>query len=1101
MSDQALTSGRIGKLDQVADRQQAGSTQPYPTTQPPADSHVPRLVELLRKLQLRRFGMFSGIGAFVLVLGIAMQWALIACGVGKTPSYILQGVFSVELSFCLNRWVTWADRDVNLIMALLKWNLQKLALTVPNVLVFAWLEHLGWNWLLANIVLTIFFTVANYLGGNIYSFRVRHQARHRAPGDRAKVRSGTGVRPAAVAQAVAAESVAPGDGALRVGTTPEVSVVIPAKNSQRTIRKTVDALLAQDYPGLIEVIVVGDVGDQSWPALADITDPRLLILEHEATPGLRDPAVKRDIGLQKANGTLLALADSDIIMDADWLTRAVDLLLAQGGGVVCGGMRAAEDGFWGRFVDRNIIAAKTPRVPRSYMVTAENFGKRGRKPPITANVLMSRAVYDAVPMDCTWSYGYEDYEWFWRMAKAGHKILYAAGLTGRHHHRRSFQELATEYRRSATGCERFIRQHGDSPLSKKRSVEAVLLPSAAVVGVVIAGAAVAAGYLLEVVAILGATAVFLTVRELIKARRLEAVAYPAVGLALGVTFVAQLGWKLITNRPVMALSPAVASGNGILMYGGVPLPVYDGVVLPADDGIVAPADPGSLKLAERPELDLPPVGPDRPVGSGSGPEPRRRDSASRRVLLSAAFGVVLVAAAAIRFWQLANKPDWQYDEGTYWDIAHNLVVNGTLNEHITFGAKWTPFLFQPPLYLIMLAKWFELTGPTIYHARILGVIFSLCTLVLLWRLICRQSGAAAALFVAIPIAFDGWLLFIQRVSYIENLVLLLVVAGLLLYQRALDRPSWWRFALAGVVIGLALCVKYDAAYVVVAVLLSWAFLRSYHKGHLVLLGAVAAMAIAEQVSFSLMFDLPGHKWWIDQSLTQVGRVLGVGLHRGSLESPLQLLHLLFAQYKVFLPSLAIALGGLALVVVRLVRCYRQRSMQPVRAQAPLYAWAVAGAVVFGFSSLRYQQYFALALVPLYCVWWTEVWRWKRSSTLKIAAVALAVVLGLTSFWVRVGSQSDNVFEELQQYAAVHIPAHAVVIADESIGDLIKQPYCQEQHSEKCLWQATYAITWVTYLQSTFKLGDPDFHLMMTGAQEIWSRTGFNGTIEVWRLKL
>ncbi len=113
---------------------------------------------------------------------------------------------------------------------------------------------------------------------------------------------------------------------------------------------------------------------------------------------------------------------------------------------------------------------------------------------------------------------------------------------------------------------------------------------------------------------------------------------------------------------------------------------------------------------------------------------------------------------------------------------------------------------------------------------------------------------------------------------------------------------------------------------------------------------------------------------------------------------------------------------------------------------------------------------------------------------------LAIVAGLGSFWLRVVvSPSDDVFTETQQYAATRIPPNAVVLADEAIGDLIRQPYCREQAANPCLWHASYAITWTTYLQSTAKLGDPAFKLMMHDASRVWSRVGFNGTITVWRL--
>jgi Glycosyl transferase family 2 len=337
---------------------------------------------------------------------------------------------------------------------------------------------------------------------------------------------------------------------LESGVPPDVSVVIPVKTSQRTIRSTVVALLAQDYPALAEVIIVGDVGDQTWQALADITDPRLLIIEHEDVPGKREPATKRDVGLRKASGQILALVDSDINMDRDWLSRGVTLLAGQQGGVICGGMRAVSDTFWSRFVDGSTLAAKTPRVPKSYRVTMGNFGKHSRKPPITANVLMARSVYDDCPMDDSWGYGYEDYEWFWRVVSTGHEILYAAGLEGAHHHRQSFRALVREYRVSARGCANFIHAHPDCPLARKRHRQAVLLPPLAAVAVAGAAAAIVSGYQATLLVAASLALGGLVTREVALARRLEAVAYVLVALALGSLFVFSLGWRLVRSARI-----------------------------------------------------------------------------------------------------------------------------------------------------------------------------------------------------------------------------------------------------------------------------------------------------------------------------------------------------------------------------------------------------------------------------------------------------------------------------------------------------------------------------------------------------------------------
>ncbi|HWE61737.1 MAG TPA: glycosyltransferase family 39 protein, partial [Chloroflexota bacterium] len=451
-------------------------------------------------------------------------------------------------------------------------------------------------------------------------------------------------------------------------------------------------------------------------------------------------------------------------------------------------------------------------------------------------------------------------------------------------------------------------------------------------------------------------------------------------------------------------------------------------------------------------------------------------------------------------WQLAGKPDWQYDEGVYTLVGRNLLQQGTLNEHIALGAPWTPFLYQPMWYFLVLSRWFAVVGPSVYHARILGVVCSLGTLMLLFRLRWRIHGARMALAAVLPVIFDGWLLYIQRISYMENMLLLLVTAAMLCYQRALDRPSWQRFALAGAVLGFTACFKFTGVYLIPAVLLCWLILRRAHKGHFILLGAALLVIIADQAIMVSLFDAGRHDWYIQENLVQIRRVLGLQQSGGTLTNPLQAVHLLAAQYAVFVPSFLIALVSFLLAVRRLWTCYRDRSWARLQPNALLFSWMAAGIVVFGLSSLRFPQYFALILVPMYCYLWTEVWQWDRVTWKKAAVACTAVAAGLASFWLRVPSRTDNAFAEVTAYATRQIPAHSVVVTEEAIGDLISQPYCRVEEATACAGHAEYAITWKTYLQSSFQLGDAAFLQMMHGAVQVRQFSGFSGTATVWRLR-
>lgn len=475
-----------------------------------------------------RLASFSIIGATVFFLGLAIQWALVHVHAGAYGSYAGQAAVSIQASWLLNRRFTWGDREVSAQGSLLKWNVQRWAATIPNLALYALMIHFDTGWLVANVATTAVFTVVNYVMGDRWSFATATYLRSLPA-------LPTDIPP------------------LPDGPLPSVSIVIPVKSSERTIRATVMSLLSQDYPAPVEVILVGDVGDSTWTALADIADPRLVILEQEKTPGQRDPNVKRHSGLLEARGDLLALADSDIVMDPDWLAKGVALLLDQGGGAVAGGMRAIHpQRFWPRFVDRNMLAAKTSRIASPYRVTAGDFGMR--KAPLTANVIFTRDLYEQTPLDPAWSYGYEDYEWMWRVVKDGHNVLMHDALTGAHHHREKFSQLVREYRRSAHGCAQFVRRHPDSPLAEKRKAQAILLPLAAVVAAAAAGVGVGLGFPFAVAGLVAVALLALGVREVIRSRSLEAATYPAAGLTLGGVFAASLAGNLLRSGREQAVS-------------------------------------------------------------------------------------------------------------------------------------------------------------------------------------------------------------------------------------------------------------------------------------------------------------------------------------------------------------------------------------------------------------------------------------------------------------------------------------------------------------------------------------------------------------------
>lgn len=104
---------------------------------------------------------------------------------------------------------------------------------------------------------------------------------------------------------------------------PRISVVIPTFRRPVLLARCLDAVLAQDYAGEFEVIVVDDGGTEDTRELVAALAPA------GGRPALRylrptlahGPAVARNCGWRAALGELIAFTDDDAVPDPDWLTR------------------------------------------------------------------------------------------------------------------------------------------------------------------------------------------------------------------------------------------------------------------------------------------------------------------------------------------------------------------------------------------------------------------------------------------------------------------------------------------------------------------------------------------------------------------------------------------------------------------------------------------------------------------------------------------------------------------------------------------------------------------------------------------------------------
>lgn len=102
----------------------------------------------------------------------------------------------------------------------------------------------------------------------------------------------------------------------------KISVIIPAYNSSKFIKRVVTSVLLQTYENF-ELVIVDDCStDNTVELVESFTDNRIKIVKHQENTGA---GVARQSGLKEATGEFIMFIDSDDYVKDDFLEQCVAL--------------------------------------------------------------------------------------------------------------------------------------------------------------------------------------------------------------------------------------------------------------------------------------------------------------------------------------------------------------------------------------------------------------------------------------------------------------------------------------------------------------------------------------------------------------------------------------------------------------------------------------------------------------------------------------------------------------------------------------------------------------------------------------------------------
>jgi glycosyltransferase involved in cell wall biosynthesis len=222
---------------------------------------------------------------------------------------------------------------------------------------------------------------------------------------------------------------------------PHISVIIPVFNDSRGLKKTIDALLHQNYPKeLFEIIVVDngstDSSCEQAKSMAARHPDRIRVLI-EST--LRGSYAARNKGIIASRGVLICFIDANVIMSPDFLGKIDDRFKAGSVDYLGCDVRI--------FSNHETLSSKYQKV-RAFKV---QWYIQNRKFAPTCCLVVKRSVIDQVgPFDSRLESG-GDWEFGRRVHAAGYSQAFSENITVYHPARWRYRDLVKKNQRCARG--------------------------------------------------------------------------------------------------------------------------------------------------------------------------------------------------------------------------------------------------------------------------------------------------------------------------------------------------------------------------------------------------------------------------------------------------------------------------------------------------------------------------------------------------------------------------------------------------------------------------------------------------------------------------
>lgn len=281
----------------------------------------------------------------------------------------------------------------------------------------------------------------------------------------------------------------------------KLSVVIPARESQKTIMKTLNSLFSQTLKP-DEIIIVSRENDPTIKAVKHLilTKKIKYIETDKGLEYIRDAHINRWVGASQSKGDYIFFTDSKVIFEKNSVEKAVELLeknKVHAVGASVFSWPSDSHRFTSKIQDKGLIR-NNPIFKEEKMLDINNFGYT-ESLPVTTGLLITRHAFNLIKNDFGLDYSkvastYDDYVTAWLLIKNGINILLTGQVVTYHKHRLKMSDYFKQISRSGQSAALMLKFYPECPFASRRLIQVLGITGIVAVSFVSALIAILQGF-------------------------------------------------------------------------------------------------------------------------------------------------------------------------------------------------------------------------------------------------------------------------------------------------------------------------------------------------------------------------------------------------------------------------------------------------------------------------------------------------------------------------------------------------------------------------------------------------------------------------------